>query len=149
VTVPDPFELVADLTYGELIASLRQDLLLDATTDLLPGSVLSSLIDKNGQANFLQLLSKQQLQISVGQNAVNWPGASNNANIVQINHGLGRIPAVVHLTPRANTGVFSWFVQLDGPQAVPTATQFSVGGYCSATQPANGTISGFHWTAIG
>lgn len=61
---------LTDMSYGDLLAMLRRDLQLDATTDLLPGTIFASLFDQNGHAPFLQLGASAKAQLAWGRYAV-------------------------------------------------------------------------------
>jgi hypothetical protein len=82
------------------------------------GTASATIIDGNGQSNFLQLLSKQQLAINFG--FVNFP-----AGTTLINHGLGRVPQAVFLTPAANAYGSAVKFYVDEAFTI-TSTQFQV-----------------------
>jgi hypothetical protein len=51
---------LAYVNYADLLAALQTDLQLNANTDLLAGTVQEALIDQNGAAAFVQLLTASQ-----------------------------------------------------------------------------------------
>lgn len=136
-------------TYGDLVAALRKDLLLDATTDILPGSILASLVDQNGKSAFLQLLTAQKLQLAFGASTLAWTTGSAASGIVTVSHGLGRQPPL-------RGGWVEWLGgdPINSPQVFQilngsvTTTQFQAQGRMAAAAPSNFT-STFVWFVIG
>jgi len=82
------------MTYGELLRKLKNDLQLDATVDIQPGTIQSALIDKNSKSAFVQVASPSspgRIVINFGSCCVNFPG-SNIGSLTGATHNLGKLP---------------------------------------------------------
>lgn len=134
-----------DDSYGQLLRRLRKDLQLDATTDLLPGSILAALTDQNDQAQFLQLSAPGRQVINGAQAAGVFPGGSPQTTALVVTHGLinpARAPALA-FSESTNVNV-GYAVIATSPTTITVQGQTLDG-----TSPGAGTTIPFFWVVIG
>lgn len=101
-----------------------------------------------GLAPYLQLLSLLALQLDDGSASVSWSGSSPACLSAQCNHGLGRVPTRILVTPRYNLNADAVYW---APLAFSAdASKFFVTGRTlDGSSPANTKTSAFDWIAIG
>lgn len=99
------------------------------------------LLDATGASSFLQLLSAQNLHLTVGQQNLTWP-SSQTATPVNVTHGLGGTPQIVLATIATSlTGTVAHAMAY-----AYNATTFTLGAFASIS---NGNTIPFAWAAIG
>lgn len=147
-----------DMTYGELVAALRKDLQLDATVDVLPGTVFAAaLVDvgSHGTATAASKLAfiaslispsrstvRADLGITGGQANIVF-SASTNSGPTTVTHTLGATPGLVVVSG----GVNSAFGQIPNCAAINlTSTTFDI--VAETKNVISGSL-GAYWFAIG
>lgn len=113
-----------------------------ATIGLQAGGIGATLLDSNGNSNWLRLLSGGLVMGTPTSTTITWPGGTAQKTTV-INHGLGRVPLIVipvhtdNNSTAADIRTFSY-----------TATQFTL-DVIATTAPAAGVTDVYRWVAIG
>lgn len=131
------------MTYGELVAALRKDLLLDASTDVLAGSIGQAFTnDAAAMTLAAKIAALHGLGASRGVGSVAFTGSNTSAGAT-IAHGLGVVPTAVVCTPR------NAFVVIASQAAgAYDAVHFFPGGFYAPGTAITATVT-FDWIAIG
>lgn len=130
-----------DMTYGELVDSLRKDLQLDATIDVLRGTIAPALIN-DAAALSQPAIKKLLLSLGISYGTVNFTWASSSISGSQVvTHGFTQAPTAILLSP--STSNF-----LGGVVTVNGATTFTANGFSTPNTTIASSTFTYYWAAF-